>query len=81
MGSKSTFFLTGKIATSLAGLFSVTSMLFWRGGDDETRRASDEAKKKFFHDHGDIFTGYLAFVEWSNQKVADPSTKSIFLLS
>ena len=56
-------------------------MLFWRGGDDETRRSSDEAKKKFFHDHGDIFTGYLAFVEWSNQKVADPSTKSIFLLS
>ncbi len=66
----------GKAATNLAGLFSVTSMLFWRGGEDETRQASDEAKKRFFDDRGDIFTGHLAFTEWLHLKSADPSMKS-----
>ncbi len=64
------------MATILAGLFSVTSMVFWRGGDDETRQASDEAKKKYFSDRGDIFSSYQVFTEWLTRKEADPSLKS-----
>lgn len=68
----------GKEATLLAGLFSVTSMVFWRGGDDENRQASDEAKKQFFTNRGDILTSHLAFMEWLNHKQADRTLKSKF---
>lgn len=66
----------GKEATLLAGLFSVTSMVFWRGGDDENRQASDEAKKQFFTNRGDILTSHLAFMEWLNHKQADRTLKT-----
>ncbi|XP_059353084.1 uncharacterized protein LOC130692190 [Daphnia carinata] len=66
----------GKEATLLAGLFSVTSMVFWRGGDDENRQASDEAKKHFFTNRGDILTSHLAFMEWLNKKKADRTLKT-----
>lgn len=51
-------------------------MVFWRGGDDETRQASDEAKKKYLSDRGDIFSSYQVFTEWLTRKEADPSLKS-----
>ena len=66
------------MATILAGLFSVTSMVFWRGGDDETRQASDEAKKKFSSDRGDIVSSHRVFTDWLTQKKADPTLKSMF---
>lgn len=69
---------SGKVATILAGLFSATSMIFWRGGEDETRSASDESKKKYFSDRGDIFTCHLAFTEWLDKKKTDPSMKSLY---
>lgn len=53
-------------------------MVFWRGGEDETRQASDESKKKFFSNRGDIFTCHQAFTEWCNKKRADTSMKSEF---
>ena len=66
------------MATILAGLFSVSSMVFWRGGDDDTRRASDEAKKKFVSDRGDIFSSHRVFTEWLTQKEADSTLRSLF---
>lgn len=53
-------------------------MVFWRGGDDENRQASDEAKKQFFTNRGDILTSHLAFMEWLNHKQADRTLKSKF---
>ena len=63
------------MATLLGGLFSVTSMVFWRGGEDETRQAADEVKKNFASERGDIFTCYQVFVNWLDLKKADPSMK------
>lgn len=67
----------GQISTILAGLFSVSSMVFWRGSDEETQRASNEARKKFTCDHGDIVTLYNVFTEWKANREADPTLKSM----
>lgn len=67
---------TGKTATALAGLFSVSTMVFWRGGDDETHQASDQAKKMFLTEHGDLVAVYKVYQEWMNHKKSDPSHKS-----
>ena len=68
---------SGKTAAVLAGLFSVSSMVFWRGGDDETHQASNEAKKMFLSERGDIVAIYKVFTEWQGHKQADRSLKSI----
>ena len=68
---------SGETASVLAGLFSVSSMVFWRGGDDETHQASNEAKKRFLSELGDIVTIYKVFTEWTDHKQADRSLKSI----
>jgi len=51
-------------------------MVFWRGSDEDTQRASNEAKKRFLSDHGDIVSLYKVFTEWKAQREADPKQKS-----
>lgn len=70
------FLIIGQVSTALAGLFSVSSMVFWRGSDDDTQKASNEAKKKFLSEHGDIIGLYKVFTEWKAHRVADPTQKS-----
>ena len=51
-------------------------MIFWRGSDEDTQRASNEAKKRFLSDHGDIVSLYKVFTEWKVNREADQTQKS-----
>jgi len=51
-------------------------MIFWRGSDEDTQRASNEAKKRFLSDHGDIVSLYQVFTEWKVNREADQTQKS-----
>ena len=51
-------------------------MVFWRGSDEDTQRASNEAKKRFLSDHGDIVSLYKVFTEWKANREADQTQKS-----
>lgn len=68
--------LIGKLAVTLAGLFSVSSMVFWRGGDDESMQASDLSKKKFESVQGDIVACLTVFNEWMDQRRQDKTQRS-----
>ena len=55
----------GRAAAELAGLFGVSSSVFWRGSDDETRQASDQSKLQFESRQSDIISIYRAYRQWS----------------
>lgn len=55
-------------------------MIFWRGGDDESVRAADVAKKKFENAVlGDMIACLSVFNEWMKLRNKDRSQKSKLL--
>lgn len=55
---------TGDAATTMCGLLAVSSNIFWRGGDMNSKKASEEKHQRFFKSSGDIVTLYHVFTEW-----------------
>lgn len=60
----------GQSACIVAGLLSVASGVFSRGGDFEARKASDAARLKFASPSGDIAALYRVYLAWVEQKNA-----------
>ncbi|KAL0484043.1 mog-4 [Acrasis kona] len=56
----------GQAATMLAGLSSVSNLLFYRGADQETKLKSKEKHQAFQNPSGDAVTHYHIFVKYKD---------------
>eukprot|EP01039_Chlorochromonas_danica_P006672 gene6672-7373_t len=56
----------GRAACKLAGVLSVGSTLFWRGGDADEKRTADEKHASLANASGDAVTTYRLFRVWED---------------
>ncbi|RYH28402.1 DEAD/DEAH box helicase [archaeon] len=54
----------GLAACTLAGVLSVASTFFWRGGSNESKLLADEQHAQFSAPEGDVISMMCAFKEW-----------------
>ncbi len=54
----------GETAATIAAIMSVSSMMYWRGGDDKTKKAADDKHINFMSNEGDIVSMYHTFKQW-----------------
>jgi HrpA-like RNA helicase len=56
----------GEAGVVLAGLITVASMVYWRGGDAANKKKADEHHKVFFSDQGDMVSIYKIYQQWTS---------------